>query len=242
MPFAGGFALLAEPLRWMNEVKTTPVDALQALGAKAPGVRGAEMNPGDVWDSRDGFTRRHPPVEWGRRLATIEDMQRAHAAELRDIEAEEQKGPPDLYDRFEARLTQNRRRVAILGRRLDCSVLFDVEGQPGGHWEVDLRQGRRGFRQGDSGDWLLRVTIPAALLAEVLTDPDGWETLGISYKLKVYLKKGARAKEGLLTRLIHTPSPLSLVRWLCTPRFAEFVVRRRHEFLGLARETFLGAA
>ena len=86
------------------------------------------------------------------------------------------------------------------------------------------------------------MTIPSALLAQVLTDPDGWETLGISYKLDLYIKKGARAKEGLLNRLIHTPSALWFVRTLFSPRFAEFAVRRRKEFSALVRNKLFATA
>jgi len=179
-------------------------------------------------------------VTWADRLAMIHRLHRKHASELKEIEEEEQQGPPDLYELFEARITQNLRRFPFLRRRMNCSVLFVVEGQPGGQWEVDLRRSNRWFRQGDSGDWLIRVTIPARLLAEVLMDPDGWETLGISYKLDLYLKKGARAKEAVLRRLIHTPCPSSLARLLLAPRFAEFVIRRRQEFFRIVRDKFFG--
>ena len=125
---------------------------------------------------------------------------------------------------------------------MNCSVLFVVEGQPGGQWEIDLRGSNRLLREGDSGDWLIRVTIPAGLLAEVLMDPDGWETLGISYKLDLYLRKGARIPEALLSRLIYTPSPSSLVRLLLAPRFAELVMRRRQEFFRMVRDKLVGVA
>jgi len=240
VPFAGGFALLADKLLWMNEIKTTPIDALAALQAKDSRLMAFEMNPGDIWDSRAGLVQVHPGVTWADRLAMIHRLHRKHASELKEIEEEEQQGPPDLYELFEARITQNLRRFPFLRRRMNCSVLFVVEGQPGGQWEVDLRRSNRWFRQGDSGDWLIRVTIPARLLAEVLMDPDGWETLGISYKLDLYLRKGARAAEALLNRLIHTPCPSSLARLLLAPRFAEFVIRRRQEFFRIVRDKFFG--
>jgi hypothetical protein len=239
VPFAGGFALLADRLMWMNEVKTTPADAAQALRAKAPDLEVLEMNPGDIWDSRTGLVRVHQPVRWEERLAMIRAMHQKHAGELSHIDAEERQGPPNLYDLFESRITKSLWSFPFLRRRMNCPVLFDVEGRPGGQWEVDLRRSRGWFRDGDSGDWQIRVTIPSALLAEVLTDPDGWETLGISYKLDLYLKKRARAKEALLTRLVGTPSPLSLIRLLLAPRFAEFVVRRKDEFLGMVRQKLL---
>jgi UDP-MurNAc hydroxylase len=65
VPFAGGFALLAEKLLWMNEAKTTPADALSLLREREPGIAGLEMNPGDIWDSREGVIHVHPPVNWG---------------------------------------------------------------------------------------------------------------------------------------------------------------------------------
>lgn len=241
VPFAGGFALLADRLMWMNEVKTTPVDAAAALRAKAPSLETLEMNPGDIWDSRAGLIRVHPAVRWEERLAAIRMLQQKHAAELSRIDADERQGPSDLYDLFESRITASLRSFPILRRRMNCSVLFNVEGRPGGQWEVDLRRPRGWFRQGDSGDWQIRVTIPSALLAEVLTDPDGWETLGISYKLDLDLRKEARAKEVLLTRLVNTPSPLSILRLLLTPRFAEFVLRRKGEFLRVVREKLRAA-
>ena len=125
---------------------------------------------------------------------------------------------------------------------MNCAVLFEVEGSPGGQWEVDLRKPSGWFREGDSGDWLMRIAIPSALFAHVLADPDGWETLGISYKLNVTMKKGALAKEGLLNRLIHTPTPFGALRLLLTPRFAEFVVRRRKEFTKLLQRKLLAPA
>jgi hypothetical protein len=241
VPFAGGFALLADRLMWMNEVKTTPVDAIAALRAKAPSLETLEMNPGDIWDSRAGLIREHPAVRWEERLAMIQRLAQQHADELRRIDAAERQGPPNLYGLFESGITRNLRSFPFLRRRMNCSVLFDVEGRPGGQWEVDLRRPSGWFRHGDSGDWQIRVTIPSALLAAVLTDPDGWETLGISYKLDLYLKNGARAKEALLPRLVNTPSPLSILRLLFAPRFAEFVVGRKDEFLRVVREK-LGAA
>jgi hypothetical protein len=51
----------------------------------------------------------------------------------------------------------------------------------------------------------------------ILTDPDGWETLGISY---VDITAQALAKEGLLNRLIYTPS-LALAPLVLAPRFAD---------------------
>jgi beta-lactamase family protein len=235
VPFAGGFALLADRLMWMNDAKTTPVDALAALRDQgAPGT-GLEMNPGDVWDSRAGLIRIHPSVDWSRRLELVRDMHKTQAAEVAKIDAEERTGPADLQELFQARLTQNLRRFPLLRQRMDASVLFVVEGEPGGQWEVDLRKPSGWFREGDSGDWAMRLTIPAGLMAQVLTDPDGWETLGISYKLALYLRKGARTKEGLLDRLMNTPSPLWILRTMLTPRFVEFVVHRRREFSQILR-------
>src|SRR2546430_13197973 len=220
VPFAGGFALLADKLLWMNEIKTTPIDASAALRAKNSRLNVFEMNPGDIWDNRAGLIQVHQRVAWEQRLALIHQLHRKHANELQQIEEEERQGPPDLYDLFESRIIQNLRSFPFLRRRMNCSVLFVVEGQPGGQWEIDLRGSNRLLREGDSGDWLIRVTIPAGLLAEVLMDPDGWETLGISYKLDLYLRKGARIPEALLSRLIYTPSPSSLVTLLLAPRFA----------------------
>ena len=231
VPFASGFALLAENQLWMNEVKTTTADALEALRAKAERLTGFEMNPGDIWDSREGLKRLHPPVNWVERLTMIRQMHQAHAKELGQIEREERRGPADLYERFDARLTQNLRNFPFLRQRLNCCVLFEVEGWPGGQWEVDLRRPSRWFRLGNSGEWLIRLTIPSALLAEVLTDPDGWETLEISYKLNLFMKKGARAKEGLLKRLMYTPSPGWMLRCVLSPRFSEFLLLRRKECL-----------
>ena len=240
VPFAGGFALLTDKLLWMNEIKTTPVDALAALHAKDSRLTAFEMNPGDIWHSRAGLIQVHRGVAWEERLAMIHRMHLNHATELKQIEEEERQGPPDLYDIFESRITQNLQSFPFLQSRMNCSVLFVVEGQPGGKWEVDLRRPSRMFRQGDSGDWLIRVTIPARLLAEVLVDPHGWETLGISYKLDLYLRKGARPVEALLNRLIHTPSPSSLVRLLLAPRFAELVIRRRQEFFRMVKDKLFG--
>lgn len=239
VPFAGGFALLAQKLMWMNDVKSTPADALEALRLKDASLNGFEMNPGDIWGSRDGLIQVHPAVDWCQRLQVIRRMQQLHAVELKQIEAEERRGPPDLYGLFQSRLTQNLRSFPFLCRRMNCSVLFDVEGEPGGRWEVDLRRRSGWFRDGDSGDWSIRVAISSALLAEVLTDPNGWETIGISYKLDITMRKGAHAKEGLLNRLIYTPSPLWFLRVALAPRFAEFVVRRREEFLSLVQSKLL---
>lgn len=241
VPFAGGFALLSRRLAWMNEAKTTPADALEALRKKAPLVPAFEMNPSDIWDSRQGLIPLHPPIDWNERLAMIERMRLSHAEELNRIDLDERRGPRGLYDLFRSRVSENLRSMALLRKRMDYSVLFDVEGEPGGKWNVDLRQPGRWFREGDRGDWMTRVTIPARLLADVLTDPDGWETLGISYKLDVYMKKGARAREALLTRMMNTPSPVSLLKLALTPRFAEFVFNRKKEFAKLAREKLFAA-
>jgi hypothetical protein len=76
---------------------------------------------------------------------------------------------------------------------------------------------------------------PSRLLAEVLADPDGWETLGIAYKLDLYIRKGARAKEGLLDRLMNTPSPFWFLRTVLAPRFAQLAIHRRQEFARILR-------
>jgi hypothetical protein len=235
VPFAGGFALLADRLIWMNEAKTTPVDALDALRTSECRSVGLDMNPGDQWDSRAGLTAVHAPVDWSRRMETIAAMRAAHAEDLARIDREERSGPAELYEMFQRRLTQNMHRFPMLRRRLNCSVLFNVEGEPGGLWEVDLRDASREFRHGDSGDWALRVTIPAGLLGRVLSDPDGWETLGIAYKLNLYIRKGARAKEGLLDRLINTPSPFWFLKTALAPRFAQLAIHRRQEFAHILR-------
>ncbi|MGH9892053.1 MAG: hypothetical protein ACREA0_08745, partial [bacterium] len=73
-------------------------------------------------------------MDWSRRLDVIRDMQRARAIEVARIEAEDRQGPPDLYDTFQRRLGQNLRRFPLLRRRMDCSMLFVVEGEPGGLW------------------------------------------------------------------------------------------------------------
>ena len=235
VPFAGGFALLADRLMWMNEAKTTPADALEALRASRRTTEGFEMNPGDVWDSREGLTVRHAPVDWSRRLDLIRTMRDTHAAEVERIDREDRHGPADLPELFQRRLSQNLHRFPLLRRRLGCSLLFDVEGEPGGQWEVDLRRPSGWFRSGDSGEWVLRVRIPSRLLAEVLADPDGWETLGIAYKLDLYIRKGARAKEGLLDRLMNTPSPFWFLRTVLAPRFAQLAIHRRQEFARILR-------
>ncbi len=231
VPFAGGFALLADKLMWMNNVKSTPRDALEALWAKESNLHGFEMNPGDLWDSREGLIKVHPTLDWGRQLEMIQRLQEVHTGEVKQIETEERQGPANLYNLFQSQLTHNLCSFPFLRRRMNCSILFEVEGRPGGLWEVDLRRPYGWFREGDSGDWLMRLTIPSSILAAVLTDPDGWETLGISYKLDITMQKGAFAKEGLLNRLIHTPTPLGFARLLLAPRFAEFVLRRRREFV-----------
>ncbi|HEX6077999.1 MAG TPA: MBL fold metallo-hydrolase [Methylomirabilota bacterium] len=235
VPFAGGFALLADRLMWMNEAKTTPADALEALRASGSPTVGLEMNPGDQWDSREGLAVRHAPVDWSRRLDLIEGMRETHAAEVERIDREDHRGPADLPEFFQRRLTQNLHRFPLLRRRLGCSLLFDVEGDPGGQWEVDLRRPSGWFRSGDSGEWVLRIRIPSRLLAEVLADPDGWETLGIAYKLDLYIKKGARAKEGLVDRLMNTPSPFWFLRTVLAPRFAQLAIHRRQEFSRILR-------
>jgi len=242
VPFAGGFALLADRLLWMNEAKTTPADALRLLREREPDIPGLEMNPGDIWDSREGLVRVHPVIDWTRRLEMIDQLRQAHASELKTIDAEEQHGPSDLPQLFETRLAQNMRRFPFLRRRMNGSILFVVVGQPGGDWEVDLRRPSNWLRPGDSGDWSIRLTIPSALLAETLTDPDGLETLGISYKLDLFFKAGTRAKEPLLDRLLYTPSPLWLLRTMLSPRFAEFVIRRRTEFSQILREKLTARA
>jgi hypothetical protein len=239
VPFAGGFALLADKLMWMNNVKSTSKDALEALAAKDANLGGFEMNPGDVWQSRDGLIKVHPTIDWNNRLEMIHKLQQTHAVELKQIETDERRGPANLYDLFQSRLTQNLRSFPFLRRQMNCCVLFEVEGSPGGQWEIDLRRRSNWFRQGDSGDWLMRITIPSSLLASVLTDPDGWETLGISYKLDITMGTGALAKEGLLNRLIYTPSPFALVPLVLAPRFADFVLRRRTEFMKVVRQKLL---
>src|SRR5262245_46227395 len=170
VPCAGGFALLHRRLLWMNEVKATPADALEMLKTTAPALNGAEMNYGDVWATGSGIQRNHPTIDWSRRLAMIQTMHERRAQELATIEAEERQGPCDLPALFERRLQQNMRSFPLLRRRLNCVLLFDVEGEPGGQWEVDLRRTSGWFRHGDSGDWMLRLRIPSALLAETLTD------------------------------------------------------------------------
>src|SRR5262249_16719063 len=232
----------ADKLMCRNKDKSTPADALQALREKNTDIQGGEKNFGDYWDSRYGVVHQHPAISWAERLPMIERMHHAHAAVIRQIEIEERQGPSNLHDLFEMRLARNLRSFPVLRRRMNCSVLFDVEGEPGGKWEVDLRRPSKWFRLGDSGDWSVRVAIPTALLAEVLVDPDGWETLGISYKLDLYFRKGSRAKEAGLARLIHTPSPRLLLGTLLKPRFAEFVVRRRKEFFLSARAKSRAAA
>jgi hypothetical protein len=126
--------------------------------------------------------------------------------ELARIDLEERSAPADLCEMFQHRLTQNLHRFPLLRGRLNCAVLFNVEGEPGGLWEVDLRRPSGWFRHGDSGDWDLRVTIP-----------------------------GARAKEGLLDRLINTPSPFWFLRTVLAPRFAQLMIHRRQEFSHILR-------
>jgi hypothetical protein len=242
VPFAGGFALLENRLTWMNEGKSTPRDAIEALRAKKDGCCAAEMNPGDIWDNRKGITQNHESVDWSSKYQLILAMRQRHSQELATIEAQDREGPNDLYDTFQRRLTQNLRAFPQLRSRLNCSLLFEVDGHPGGKWEVDLRKSSGWFREGDSGDSLMRIAIPSALFAEVLSDPDGWETLGISYKLNVFLKKGALAKEGLLNRLIYTPTPTAILRLLLAPRFSEFLLRRRKEFAKLIQRKVLASA
>jgi hypothetical protein len=196
------------------------------------------MNPGDVWDSREGLIRIHPIVDWDRRRELIADLRQAHASELAAVDEDERHGPPDLQELFQSRLIENVRRFPLLRRRMNSSILFVVEGEPGGQWEVDLRRASNWFREGDSGEWVMRLRIPAGLLGEVLMDPDGLETLGISYKLDLYIKAGARAKEPLLDRLIYTPSPMWCLRTALAPRFTEFVLRRRVEFSQTLRDKF----
>jgi hypothetical protein len=50
------------------------------------------------------------------------------------------------------------------------------------------------------------------------------------------MRTGALAKEGLLNRLIYTPSPFALAPLVLAPRFADFVFRRRTEFMKVVRQ------
>ena len=58
---------------------------------------------------------------------------------------------------------------------------------------------------------------------------------GIAYRLDLYIKKGARAKEGLLDRLVNTPSPFWFLRTVLAPRFAQLAIHRRQEFSRILR-------
>ncbi|MBI2149936.1 MAG: hypothetical protein HYU27_04935 [Acidobacteria bacterium] len=50
------------------------------------------------------------------------------------------------------------------------------------------------------------------------------------------MKKVSRAREALLTRMMNTPSPASLLKLALTPRFAQFAPNRKKEFAKLARQ------
>jgi hypothetical protein len=89
---------------------------------------------------------------------------------------------------------------------------------------------------------VIKLTIPSGLLAEVLLDPEGWSTLSGSYKLDLHMRNGGRAKEGLLDRLMFTPSQLWVARTVLAPRFAEFMLRRRAEFAQMLRDKLTGTA
>jgi hypothetical protein len=50
------------------------------------------------------------------------------------------------------------------------------------------------------------------------------------------MRSGARAKEGSLDRLIHTPSLGWFLKTLLAPRFVSFAFRRRREFFRVVRQ------
>ena len=76
----------------------------------------------------------------------------------------------------------------------------------------------------------------------MLRDPEGWSTLSGSYKLDLHMRNGGRSKEGLLDRLMYTPSLWWVARTVLAPRFVEFMVRRRAEFFQMLRDKLAGTA
>jgi hypothetical protein len=193
-PFASMFCFLDEDLAWLNERIVTPAPLLARASETA--AVGLAIDPGDVWTPA-GVERR-APVRWEDKPAHVAAYAARHADELRARRAAEvvPGGRNALRAAFSTAMSAFWQRAARVGRGLDLSVLFDVEGDAGQPLWARFSGGRMTLDAPATDDaWDVRISIRDWPLWRVLTGAEWWQSLGISCRFRVQLRPGVRARE-----------------------------------------------
>src|SRR5690606_38070169 len=67
--------------------------------------------------------------------------------------------------------------------RIGARIVFEAEGEHGGTWCLDFRDGRLAVSDFAAGqDWDMRITLPAGILQRVVDDEICWDEVCISFR------------------------------------------------------------
>src|SRR5262245_10141475 len=187
VPAAGNFALLAPDQLFMNTpyYVNTPQDAVDLLQAQAPEIEGLQLNPGDEWTADGHVKRLRPPPDWSRRLEHIEALSRQHRGRIAEGFASEGEPPADLYDRFHEYFTGLLRADPSIAKRINIVTWWVVDGPHGGDWVIDFTRERDWVYRGIPAHWNLRLTFPARLVSQGVTDEAIWDNLVLSFRIRL---------------------------------------------------------
>jgi hypothetical protein len=113
----------------------------------------------------------------------------------------------DAKTLFEEKLPDLLRRDPARGRSLDAIYAFDIAGDGGGQWTVDLKADPPTVASGRRADATCAIEITAADFAEMLADPQRAIQLYFEQRLKVIGDPTAAARLHVLFGEARTPRP-----------------------------------
>jgi UDP-MurNAc hydroxylase len=196
IPFAGPPCFLDPALsdlnRWLQPpgIFPTPDQTATWLRERLPGQAIVTLLPGDILVPREALTLEDPHWQhfsFAHLRDYLRDYAHARAVDLSRVYTRYQVPDHTLGERFAEHFAQLGELSPYFLRQIDMTVRFQVEGQNGGTWDVEI--GPRAVRvdlQGRSPSVQYQFRVASRWLAAVIDGRIGWEDLLLSFRFSAW--------------------------------------------------------
>jgi UDP-MurNAc hydroxylase len=229
VPFASTIAFLHPESRFLNESAITPDEIARKFDA-APGTDVVVMQPGDSWDSTQGFSI--GDSDWhSDREAKLDRLAEEVRPRLENAPVETPDRKLD-FDEFAAYMEQFFRALPPLVPRLllNRPIVFDVPSCEERYWSIDFLRGRVSKQAVLPADWASVIRVNEALAADTMAK-DFLCAIGGTMRLRVRVARGGISQDLAFWALLvfWESGYLPLWRRLTSPRFLRTLWDRRRE-------------